>query len=269
VETTLGAVMAIDVYTIGAKYYDGAYQNNPNLNDVPFYLDLAQQCGGPVLEIACGTGRVLLEIARKGIEIWGIDLSVEQLSILDAKLRTEPESIRALVQITKADMRTFDLGRKFRLVTIPFRAMQHMYSIDDQIRAMNTAKKHLMPDGVLAFDVFCPDYSMLLQTSGEEMFEVEWPAADDSRRVVRRYFKRTRVDLVRQYFEGEFIFRTCEGEQVIAEERSTFKMGYYTYPQLLLLFRHCGLEVVEEFGSFGREPVEIGRELIFILKSAT
>ena len=64
--------MAEHFYTVGAKYYDGAYQDNPNLHDVPFYLDLAQRYGGPILEIACGTGRVLLEVARKGIEIWGV-----------------------------------------------------------------------------------------------------------------------------------------------------------------------------------------------------
>jgi SAM-dependent methyltransferase len=259
--------MAIDVYTIGAKYYDGAYQNNPNLHDVPFYLDLAERFGGPVLEIACGTGRVLLEIARKGIEISGIDLSSEQLSVLESKLENESPATRNLVRIVKADMCKFDLGREFRLVTIPFRPMQHMYTVDQQISALMAAKKHLLPDGVLAFDVFCPNYPILLEPAGGESLEMEWPASDAQGHVVRRYFRRTKVDLVRQYFEGEFIFRTCAGREVVKEERSAFKMAYYTYPHLLLLFRHCGLEVVEEYGSFSREPIDAGKEMIFILKS--
>ena len=99
-----------ELYAVGAKYYDGAYQDNPNLDDVPFYLDLARRYGGPVLEIACGTGRVLLEIARNGIEIWGIDLSKEQLTVLNSKLLKEPERTRNLVRVFNRDMRTFFSG---------------------------------------------------------------------------------------------------------------------------------------------------------------
>ena len=255
-------------YDVGAKYYDGAYQNNPNLDDVPFYLDLARRYGGPVLEIACGTGRVLLEIARIGIEIWGIDFSKEQLAVLHSKLLKEPERTRGLVRTFRDDMRTFSLDRKFGLVIIPFRPMQHMYAIEDQISALNAAKAHLSPEGVLAFDVFYPDYSVLLQPLGKETLELEWHAPDDPAHVVRRYFKRTRVEFLHQHFEGEFIFRTFDGDRLIGEERSQFKLGYYTYPHLLLLFRHCGLEVVEQYGSFKKDPIDICKEMIVLLRPA-
>jgi SAM-dependent methyltransferase len=254
-------------YTVGAKYYDGAYQNNPILQDVPFYLDLARRFGGPVLEIACGTGRVLLEIARNGIEIWGIDSSPEQLAILAAKLKNKPEESRSLVRLSQEDMRAFSLGRKFRLVIIPFRPMQHMLTLEDQISALNAARAHLTTDGILAFDVFHPDYSLLVQPSDQEKLDVEWPDPDNSGQVVRRYFRRTGVDFVRQLFKGEFVFRTFQGDRVVREERSPFTMCYYTYPHLLLLFRQCGLEVVEQYGSFAKEPVDIGREMIFLLRA--
>jgi 2-polyprenyl-3-methyl-5-hydroxy-6-metoxy-1,4-benzoquinol methylase len=55
-------------YSTSAKYYDGAYAVKADLVDLPFYVDLANKFGGPVLEIGCGTGRVLLPIARQGIE---------------------------------------------------------------------------------------------------------------------------------------------------------------------------------------------------------
>jgi SAM-dependent methyltransferase len=257
------------LYEIGAKYYDGAYQNNPNLEDVPFYLDLARRYGGPVLEIACGTGRVLLEIARKGIEIWGVDFSKEQLAILHSKLQKEPEQTRNRVNIVKDDMRTFSLGRKFPLVIIPFRPMQHMYTIEDQISALSAAQAHLLPEGVLAFDVFYPNYAALLQPLGEESFELEWQVPEHAGGVVRRYFRRTKVDFLQQFFEGEFVYRTFEGDRVVKEERADLKLGYYTYPQLLLLFRHCGLEIVKQYGDFKGEPINICKEMIFLLKPAT
>jgi hypothetical protein len=62
---------AVDTYHVIAKYYDAAYAAKQDLVDLPFYLDLAEKSKGPVLEIACGTGRVLRPIARKGIEICG------------------------------------------------------------------------------------------------------------------------------------------------------------------------------------------------------
>ena len=258
-----------ELYAVGAKYYDGAYQNNPNLDDVPFYLDLARRYSGPVLEIACGTGRVLLEIARNGIEIWGIDFSKEQLTVLNSKLLKEPERTRNLVRVFNSDMRTFSLEKKFPLAIIPFRPMQHMYTIEDQISALSAAKAHLLPEGILAFDVFYPNYSALLQPLGSETLELEWRAPEGAGRRVRRYFRRTGVNFLQQFLEGEFVFRTFDGDRLIKEERSPFKLGYYTYPQLLLLFRHCGLEVVEQYGSFKREPIDICKEMIFLLRPAS
>src|SRR5438270_11217282 len=56
---------AIDSYKVSARYYDDAYTAKQDLHDLPFYLDLARESGGPVLELACGTGRILLPIARQ------------------------------------------------------------------------------------------------------------------------------------------------------------------------------------------------------------
>lgn len=255
-------------YAVMAKYYDGAYGSKPDLLDLPFYCGLAERTGGPVLEIACGTGRVLLEIARRGIEISGIDVSDDQLKVLAAKLAREPEQVRRRVHISNADMRNFRLGCSFPLVIIPFRPLQHLYTVGDQVRALETARAHLAPGGLLAFDVFFPDFSRLLEPSLGEHLELEWNDPDDAGVVIRRYFRRTAVDFVHQYFEAELVYRTFRGSEMIREERAPLKMGYYTYPHLLLLFRLCGLEVVEEYGGFRKEPIEARRDMVFILRAS-
>ena len=112
---------AVDSYHVTAKYYDGAYSAKQDLVDLPFYLDLAEQSRGPILEIACGTGRVLLPIARKGIEIHGVDNSLPMLEILRHSLSGEPDSVRRRVVLHEADMRNFHLGVQYPLVIIPFR----------------------------------------------------------------------------------------------------------------------------------------------------
>src|SRR5579863_3269467 len=124
---------AIDSYCVTAKYYDGAYAKKQDLVDLPFYLELAEQYGGPILEIACGTGRVLLPIARKRIEIHGVDNSRPMLNTLENGLAREDREVREKVTLHEGDMRDFRLGAEFPLVIIPFRPMQHMHTVEDQV----------------------------------------------------------------------------------------------------------------------------------------
>ena len=258
--------MDSETYSRMAKYYDPAYGARPDLRDVPFYLQMARRRGGPILEIACGTGRILLEIARAGIEAVGVDFSEAMLAVLRAKLETEPRDVNDRVTLQVGDMRTFTLGRRFRQVFIPFRPMQHMYTVEDQISALSRAGEHLRADGVLVLDVFYPIFSKLEEKTGVEELDAEWVDPDDPQQTVRRYFVRRSLNRLHQYFEGEFVLRTCRGDEVVDEERFPLKMGYYTYPHMLLLFKHCGLEIVEEYGSFDREPIDICREMIFVLR---
>src|ERR1700746_824555 len=151
---------AIDSYHVAAKYYDGAYGAMRDLVDAPFYLGLAKEIGGPVLEIGCGTGRVLLPLARGEIEIHGADNSAPMLGVLRDSLAREDAEVRRRVTLHAGDMREFRLNRTFPLVTIPFRPMQHMHTVADQVRALTTAAAHLADGGILAFDVFYPKFEV-------------------------------------------------------------------------------------------------------------
>ena len=187
---------AIDSYSVTAKYYDGAYAAKQDLVDLPFYLDLAGQTGGPILEVACGTGRVLLPIARKGIEIHGVDNSRPMLKILEDSLDREPREVRERVTLHEGDMRDFRLGTQYPLVIIPFRPMQHMHTVEDQVGALTSAASHLSPAGILAFDVFYPKFELIATKMGEEVLEFEWSPGPDSAEVVRRYFRKESVDKI-------------------------------------------------------------------------
>ena len=250
-------------YSVTSKYYDEAYELKKNMNDLPFYLELALRQGGPVLEIGCGTGRILLEIARKGVEIHGVDISTPQLEMLKTKLTKEQKDVRNRINLTQADMRYFNLDRKFNLIIIPFRPLQHLHTIEDQINALNSVKHHLDSNGRFAFDVFYPKYKILFDAIGEEISDLEWKR---NGLTVKRYYKKLKVDLLNQNFEGEFIYRSFRGDALIKEERESLRMSYYTYPHLQLLFRVCGLEIVDQYGSFKKDPIDICKEMIFILR---
>lgn len=101
----------IDSRQVSAKYYDEAYATNEDLEDLAFYVDTAKANGGPVLELACGTGRILLPIAREGISIHGVDNSRSMLNVLQGKLGQELKYVRELVSTPHGDIRSFRSNR--------------------------------------------------------------------------------------------------------------------------------------------------------------
>ena len=256
--------MIDDFYSSGAKHYDAAYED---LVDRDFYLDLANEYGGPVLEFGCGTGRITLPLARQGVDVTGIDASHSMLEVLRAKLAKERGSIRWRTRVIEGDFRTHYLGDQFSLVVIPFRPMQHMYTTEDQLAALKNAGRHLADGGILAFDVFNPRFDKILSGVGEEYLDLEWPTQGGTERMIRRYFVKDEIDLVNLNFSGRFIFRLCEGDKVLSEEVQPLKMSVYTYPHLKVLFCATDLEIVGEFGSFDRRPIAPeAPEMIFLLK---
>ncbi len=261
---------AVDSYSITAKYYEGAYAAKQDLVDLPFYRELAEQIGGQILEIACGTGRVLLPIARQGIDIHGVDNSQPMLKILRDRLAAEPSDVRQRVTLFEGDMRNFRLDAQYPLVIIPFRPMQHMLTLHDQVSALTTAASHLSNTGILAFDVFYPKFEMLTARMGEEVPEMEWTPSSDPTTVVRRYFRKESVDKINQIFSFTFIYRTFRDGELILEETEAFKLSYFTYPHLRALFLLAGLEPVAEYGSFAKAPLDNNAEqMIFLLRKAS
>jgi len=260
---------AVESYSVTAKYYEGAYAAKQDLVDLPFYLELAQQTVGPILEIACGTGRVLLPIARKGIDIHGVDNSQPMLQILRNRLAVEPHGVRQRVTLHEGDMRDFRLDGQYPLVIIPFRPMQHMLTVQDQLSALTTAASHLSDTGILALDVFYPKFEMLTARMGEEVPEMEWTPSSDPSTLVRRYFRKESVDKINQVFTFTFVYRTFRAGQLILEETEGFKLSYFTYPHLRALFLLTGLQPLAEYGSFTKAPLDNKAEqMIFLLRRA-
>lgn len=259
-----------DLYSVSAKYYDEAYATLEDLRDLQFYLGMARRTGGPVLELACGTGRVLLPIAQQGVRIDGVDSSLAMLDQLQLKLAREPQQVRELAGISVGDLRGYRSERRYALVIIPFRPLQHMYTVEDQLAALNTAAFHLAPGGLLAFDVFYPRFESLMAGVGEETLELQWTSKSDPATIVRRYLRKESVDKINQNFSAQFIYRTYRDDKLIKEETAPLKMSYYTYPHLRALFLLAGLEIVEEYGSCEGAPLDNNaKEMVFVLQHSS
>ena len=128
-----------------------------------YYLNLARARSGEVLELACGSGQLIVPIASLGIATTGLDLSSKMLA---AASRRAAEAGQR-VELIEDDMRDFDLGRRFSLIFIARNSLLHLSTQADFASFFASVRRHLRPDGMLAFDIFNPSLRLLCRPSGE------------------------------------------------------------------------------------------------------
>ena len=234
--------------------YDGvpAYAARP---DVPFYVAEAGQEPGPVLELGCGTGRVLLPMARAGATVVGLDGSARMLDRCRAKLHGESDATRARVTLHDGDARDFALGQTFRLVLAPFRLFQQFVTIDDQLRCLDAVARHLAPGGRFVFDVFNPHFASLVTDRSAESEDTPTLTLADGRSL-RRTVRIPRVRWVEQLSETEIIYYVAERAGAPpARYVQAFDMRWYLRAELIHLLARSGFQVEVMFGGFDRSPL--------------
>ncbi len=235
----------IDSLYANARLYDLMYPQSGEVSTkVDFYLDLATAARRPVLELACGTGSVLLPIAARGIECEGVDLSSDMLTAAQAKF--EAKALSALFHI--GDMASFDLGRRFGLIFIASNSLLHLHSADDIVRCFQSVHGHLRQGGRFAFDIFNPSVRVLAGADGTRR---EMQRFDDPEKGEVRVDVAERYDAVAQVTRGVWYFST-ESETdfltVSVDVRSIFPQ------ELPLLVETGGFRLLERYGDFSYSP---------------
>ncbi|MDF1537954.1 MAG: class I SAM-dependent methyltransferase [Candidatus Thorarchaeota archaeon] len=112
---------------------------------------MAKRIGGPILELACGTGRVLLKLAEQGYEIVGIDATSEMLDIANRKARELGDEITNRITLHQGDIANFDLKRKFPLIIIPS-SFKFNLTTEKQLECLESVKRHLDDGGIFILD---------------------------------------------------------------------------------------------------------------------
>jgi SAM-dependent methyltransferase len=135
-------------------YYAATYAGR--LDDVAFYVALARECGGAMLEYGIGNGRIAIPAAREGIDVVGVDHSREMLSDLKRRLAREPAEVRRRVRAVRGDMRRAHLDRRFPLVAATFNTALHLYTRPDVEAFLARVREHLSPAGRFVVDLSVP-----------------------------------------------------------------------------------------------------------------
>ena len=235
-----------------AQTYDSVvpYATRP---DVEFFVQAARDSGGPVLELGCGTGRVLLPTARAGIEITGLDGSEEMLKVCRSRVDRESEEVRSRIRIVHGRMQDFDLSTRFSLITMPFRPFQHLLTVEDQISCLRRVHAHLRDGGTLILDIFNPSLSHLVSETGEEFGEEAGFTMPDSTKVVRRHRTASR-DLANQILHEESIFDLTHPDGSMERIIEPFQLRYIHRFEAEHLLVRCGLELMNVYADYNKSP---------------
>ena len=227
---------------------------DPSDTGVAFYSALAREAAGPVLEVACGTGRVAIPIARIGFPVTGLDIVPGMLDQARRKSAGLP------IRWVEADARSFELGEHFRLIFLTGNAFQAFVTNAEQQALLERVHAHLHADGLFAFETRNPllpntkppdGFFVTLETRAEEQ---AWPPFINAQGNEVRVSTIQVYDHVAQVVHVTSYKRWREG----GEERTTISRTAlrYTFPQELAALLHCnGFTILRQYGDWNEEPL--------------
>jgi SAM-dependent methyltransferase len=250
-----------------AEYYDAAY-DRLRTADIDFYVNYAKACGGRTLELACGTGRILIPTAAAGCEITGLDLSPFMLKKCHEKLAAQPADVQKRVKLIQGNMTDFNTGEKYSLVTMPFRPFQHLVAVEEQKACLRCVHNHLKPRGKLVFDVFKPNPARLAPYPGSETERIDFPEASlPDGRTVYRASRLPGFHLDLQINDVELIYYVTHADGKKERLVQAFPMRYYFRYELEHLLEICGFKIVDLFGNFDESAfTNDSTEMIFVVE---
>ena len=244
-----------------ADYYDFVTPQR----DVKFYVDYSRATRGMTLELACGTGRILIPTTAAGCQIVGLDHSEYMLARCREKLRKQPQEVQDRVRLVHTNMVAFDLGQTFSLITIPARSFQHLLGVDEQMSCLRCVHNHCELQAKLILEVFQVKpqmtYDPKYARESEGIPETKLPDGTKLRRTNRiAAFHRAQ-----QYNDVEIVYYVTHPGGQTERLVQAFPFRYFFRCEMEHLLARCGFRVVEIFGDFDKSPLtDDSREMIFV-----
>jgi len=155
----------MNAYNEWAEFYDMFHNGLPG--DVEFYVNQALREGGKTLELGCGTGRITIPMVAAGVDVTGIDNAEPMLEICRAKKRAFGKT-PGRMRLIKADIANFKLAKTFDFVAMPYRAIMHLLTQEEQRACLGCVYRHLKPGGLFIFDTWAPKPSFLVPLAAKK-----------------------------------------------------------------------------------------------------
>lgn len=229
--------------------------------ELAFYTRELTNCTGPVLEVACGTGMILLPLLELGLDIYGFDLSEQMIEKLVAKAEREGHT-DINKRVTKQNMVNFYYSMRFEAIFIPARSFLHLTSQEEQIACLQNIRKHLCEDGYLMLNFFTPSLQALLDNTRcnpafRELATYRHP--ETSEEIKLSFCQVNNLTEQIQHITWRF--------EVGGETQDSPMLVRWVYrKEFELLARLSGFRVAALYSGFDREPYKGDGEMVWVLK---
>ena len=226
-----------------ARLYDDDYGDF--VDDLDFYLPLAERTGGPILEAMCGTGRVALPLAEAGFDVVGLDISEAMIARTRSKIEARRLSERA--RAVAGDIRSVRLEERFTLAIVAMNSFMHLPTGADQLAALQTLRQHLRPGGLVVLDLFNPDPHELVADQGVLVHGKSFQSSTGAE--IQKWVLR-KTDFAEQTHYVEFMYDEIGPDRIVRRDVLPFTMRWLYRFELEYLLTTAGYEVEATFGSY-------------------
>jgi SAM-dependent methyltransferase len=237
-------------------------------DDVELYLRLAEVVGDPILELGCGTGRVLVPLAAAGHRVTGIDRSRPMLDRARTTVNLHAGSLLPRVTLSEGSLTEAECapGGPFGLVIFSLNGLMHVSTTAWQRAALASARRALDPRGMLVIDVLNPTSELLATFDGRVQHEGSW--RDSAGTVIDRFSARTH-DSAEQRIDTELWYDLTDRQGHIRRVRSGFPMRYLVASELALLLEVSGFVEWKSYGSYDLDPFDDRSDRLIVTAEVT
>lgn len=247
-----------------ARFYDDDYRDYDD--DLGAILELAEQQGGDVVELGCGTGRVMLPLLAAGHRVTGIDVSQGLLDV--ARRKVAAAGLSGKATWIQADLTSVHLpAQSYSFAVCTSNTLMHFTTPDSQQRVLHMARAALKPGGLLFLDLFNPDVARLIEVQGVQELADRWVDERTGAQVIKWSVRS--VDFAEQLQETLFIYEEILVSGEVRRTVCPFTVRFLWRNEGELMLREAGFEVEEVWGDHYGTPYDSQADHIIFLARRT
>lgn len=252
--------MTTGFYAAIARYYDAEHHDKEE--DLPFYSDLVEDYGEPVLVIGGGTGRVMFHLAQQGYTVHGIEGERAMLERAQRKLETRAH-LKSNVTFHNGDALKLTLDVKAKTTIIPYNTLMHFHSQEEQIALLRRAREWTLQGGVLAIDL--PNAADAFGSMDSAAVTLERTFLEPESGHLIMQHSVSELDRTEQLMHVTWIYDEIDEEGVVKRTIAPVTNRYFFFAELRLLLATCGFNEVLVYGDFDYTPFVDGCPRMIVL----